>query len=140
MIASRLSFAQRLIDAFGSRALETKLARSEIGWITQISARSLDAVVNMLKEEQQRTGIELLWVTACLFINPRFAHGAATSPKADVLVYAAAQVKKAIDVAHELGAEPRFLWRPRRVFQPLEHRYEAGGGTPGEIPAHGCRL
>ena len=31
------------------------------------------------KEEQQRTGIKLLWGTANLFSNPRFVHGAATS-------------------------------------------------------------
>jgi xylose isomerase len=75
------------------------------------SNRNLDAVVKVLKEEQQRTGIKLLWATACLFINPRFAHGAATSPNADVFVYAAAQVKKAIDVAYELGAEGYVFWR-----------------------------
>jgi xylose isomerase len=43
------------------------------------SNRNLDAVVKVLKEEQQRTGIKLLWATACLCINPRFAHGASTS-------------------------------------------------------------
>ena len=47
------------------------------------------------KEEQQRTGIKLLWGTANLFSNPRYVHGAATSSNADVFAYAAAQVKKA---------------------------------------------
>ena len=73
----------------------------------------------MLKEEQQRTGIKLLWATAYLFINPRFAHGAATSPNADVFVYAAAQVKKAIDVAHELGAEGYVFWGGREGYSSL---------------------
>ena len=59
------------------------------------SNENLDAVVKVLKEEQQRTGIKLLWGTASLFVNPRFCHGAATSPNADVFAYAAAQVKKA---------------------------------------------
>ncbi len=58
------------------------------------SNRNLDQVVQVLKEEQQRTGIKLLWATACLFINPRFVHGAATSSNAGVFAYAAAQVKK----------------------------------------------
>ena len=49
----------------------------------------------MLKEEQQRTGIKLLWGTANLFSNPRYMHGAATSCNADVFAFAAAQVKKA---------------------------------------------
>ena len=39
---------------------------------------NLDAVVKVLKEEQQRTGIKLLWGTANLFSNPRYVHGAAT--------------------------------------------------------------
>src|SRR6266403_5577167 len=83
------------------------------------SNRNLDAVVKVLKEEQQRTGIKPLWGTACLFINPRFAHGAATSPNADVFVYAAAQVKKAIEVAHELGAEGYVFWGGREGYSSL---------------------
>jgi xylose isomerase len=83
------------------------------------SNRNLDAVAKVLKEELQRTGIRLLWATACLFINPRFAHGAATSPNADVFVYAAAQVKKAIDVAHELGAEGYVFWGGREGYSSL---------------------
>jgi xylose isomerase len=83
------------------------------------SNRNLDAVVKVLKEEQQRTGIKLLWATACLFVHPRFAHGAATSPNADVFVYAAAQVKKAIEVAHELGAEGYVFWGGREGYSSL---------------------
>ncbi|MEX0710907.1 MAG: xylose isomerase, partial [Pirellulales bacterium] len=47
------------------------------------SNKNLDAVVKVLKEEQARTGIQLLWGTANLFSNPRYMHGAATSPNAD---------------------------------------------------------
>ena len=83
------------------------------------SNRNLDAVVKVLKEEQQRTGIKPLWATACLFIHPRFAHGAATSPNADVFVYAAAQVKKAIEVAHELGAAGYVFWGGREGYSSL---------------------
>ena len=36
---------------------------------------NLDAVVKVMKEEQERTGIKLLWGTANLFSNPRFVHG-----------------------------------------------------------------
>ncbi len=63
------------------------------------SNKNLDAVVKVLKEEQQRSGIKLLWGTANLFSNPRYMHGAATSCNADTFAYAAAQVKKAIDAA-----------------------------------------
>jgi xylose isomerase len=83
------------------------------------SNKNLDAVVKVLKEEQQRTGIKLLWGTACLFINPRFLHGAATSPNADVFTYAAAQVKKAMEVTHELGGEAYLFWGGREGYSTL---------------------
>src|ERR1700756_284570 len=83
------------------------------------SNRNLDAVVKVLKEEQQRTGIKLLWATACLFTHPRFAHGAATSPNAEVFAYAAAQVKKAMEVAHELRAEGYVFWGGREGYSSL---------------------
>ena len=83
------------------------------------SNRNLDAVAKVLKEEQQRTGIKLLWGTACLFANPRFVHGAATSPNADVFAYAAAQVKKAMEITHELGGEGYTFWGGREGYSTL---------------------
>ena len=67
--------------------------------------RNLDEVAVVLEEEQNRTGIKLLWGTANLFSNPRFMHGAATSPNAEVFAYAAAQVRKAIEITQRLGGE-----------------------------------
>src|SRR6266576_5991774 len=67
--------------------------------------KNLDAVVKVLKAEQKRTGVKLLWGTACLFANSRFMHGAATSCNADAFACAAAQVKKALEVTHELGGD-----------------------------------
>src|SRR5437764_2651288 len=81
--------------------------------------RNLDAVVNVLKEEQQRTGIQLLWGTACLFAHPRYAHGAATSCNADVFAYAAAQVKKALEVTHELEGAGYVFWGGREGYSTL---------------------
>jgi xylose isomerase len=83
------------------------------------SNRNLDAVAKVLKEEQQRTGIKLLWGTACLFAHPRYAHGAATSCNADVFAYAAAQVKKALEVTHELGGEGYVFWGGREGYSTL---------------------
>lgn len=83
------------------------------------SNRNLDAVVKVLKEEQKRTGIRLLWGTANLFSNPRFAHGAATSCNADVFAYAAAQVKKALEVTHELGGAGYTFWGGREGYSTL---------------------
>ena len=76
-------------------------------------------MVKVLKEEQQRTGIKLLWGTANLFSNPRYMHGAATSCNADAFAYAAAQVKKAIEVTKELGGEGYTFWGGREGYQNL---------------------
>jgi xylose isomerase len=81
--------------------------------------RNLDRIVKLLKAEQERTGIGLLWGTACLFAHPRFAHGAATSCNADVFAYAAAQVKKALEVTHELGGAGYVFWGGREGYSTL---------------------
>ena len=81
--------------------------------------RNLDAVVKVLKEEQKRTGVKLLWGTACLFVHPRYVHGAATSCNADVFAYAGAQVKKALEVTHELGGEGYVFWGGREGYSTL---------------------
>ncbi len=83
------------------------------------SNRNLDAVVKVLKEEQKRTGIKLLWGTACLFVHPRYMHGAATSCNADVFAYAAAQVKKALEVTHELKGAGYTFWGGREGYTTL---------------------
>ncbi len=78
--------------------------------------KNLDAVVKVMKEEQQRTGVKLLWGTANLFSHPRFVHGASTSPNAEVFAYAAAQVKKALEVTKELGGENYVFWGGREGY------------------------
>jgi xylose isomerase len=83
------------------------------------SNKNLDAVVRVLKEEQQRTGIKLLWGTANLFSNPRYVHGAATSPNADAFAFASAQVKKALEVTKELGGAGYTFWGGREGYQNL---------------------
>jgi len=83
------------------------------------SNNNLDAVAKVLKAEQERTGIRLLWATANLFSHPRYVHGAATSANADAFAYAAAQVKKAIEVTKELGGENYVFWGGREGYQCL---------------------
>ena len=83
------------------------------------SNKNLDAVVKVLKSEQQRTGIKLLWGTAQLFAHPRYAHGAATSCDANAFAYGAAQVKKALEVTHELGGEGYTFWGGREGYSSL---------------------
>jgi xylose isomerase len=79
----------------------------------------LDTIVALLKEQQQRTGIKLLWGTAQLFAHPRYMHGAGTSPNADVFAFGAAQVKKALEVTHELGGEGYTFWGGREGYSTL---------------------
>ena len=81
--------------------------------------RNLDRVVKELAKYQKDTGVGLLWGTACLFVHPRYMHGAATSCNADVFAYAAAQVKKAIEVTHQLGGEGYVFWGGREGYSTL---------------------
>ncbi|NMC18903.1 MAG: xylose isomerase [Thermogutta sp.] len=81
------------------------------------SNKNLDAVVKVIKEESERTGIKLLWGTANLFSNPRYMHGAATSCNADAFAFAAAQVKKALEVTKELGGSGYVFWGGREGYQ-----------------------
>jgi xylose isomerase len=83
------------------------------------SHKNLDTVAAALKAHQAKTGIKLLWGTANLFSNPRYVHGAATSCNADVFAYAAAQVKKAMEVTQMLGGEGYTFWGGREGYQCL---------------------
>lgn len=83
------------------------------------SNERLDRVVDVLAEEQERTGIRLLWGTANLFSHPRYMHGAGTSPEVDAFAFAAAQVKKALEVTHRLGGEGYVFWGGREGYQSL---------------------
>ena len=81
--------------------------------------RNLDAIVPIIKERMKETGIQLLWGTSNLFSHPRFMHGAATSPNADVFAYAAAKVKKAMEITHELGGLNYVFWGGREGYETL---------------------
>ena len=80
---------------------------------------NFDAVAKVLKEEQDRTGIGLLWGTANLFSNPRYVHGASTSCNADAFAFAAAQVKKCLEVTKDLGGHGYTFWGGREGYQNL---------------------
>jgi xylose isomerase len=83
------------------------------------SHRNLDRVVAHAKALQKATGVRLLWGTANLFSNPRYMCGAATNPDAHVFAYAAAQVKKALEVTLELGGENYVFWGGREGYETL---------------------
>ncbi|MCY8089110.1 xylose isomerase [Bacillus sonorensis] len=79
----------------------------------------LDKMVSFLKEMMESSGVKLLWNTANMFTHPRFVHGAATSCNADVYAYAAAKVKKGLEIAKELGAENYVFWGGREGYDTL---------------------
>lgn len=83
------------------------------------SNRHLDKIVAHAKALQKATGVKLLWGTANLFSNPRYMCGAATNPDAHVFAYAAAQVKKALEVTQELGGENYVFWGGREGYETL---------------------
>jgi len=80
---------------------------------------NLDIIVDLIEDKMKQTGIKLLWGTTNGFSNPRFVHGASTAPNADVFAFAAAQVKKAIEITNRLGGENYVFWGGREGYETL---------------------
>jgi xylose isomerase len=80
---------------------------------------NLDVIADLIEAKMEETGIKCLWGTTNGFSNPRFMHGASTSPNADVFAFAAAQVKKAIEVTNRLGGENYVFWGGREGYETL---------------------
>lgn len=80
---------------------------------------NLDIIVDYIEELMKKTGIKCLWGTTNAFTHPRFVHGASTSPNADVFAYAAAQVKKAMEITMRLGGENYVFWGGREGYETL---------------------
>ncbi|MBP7933305.1 MAG: xylose isomerase [Phycisphaerae bacterium] len=83
------------------------------------SNKNLDRIVKLARKLQRDTGIKPLWGTANLFSNRRYMGGAATNPSPAVFAYAAAQVKKAMEVTQELGGAGYVFWGGREGYDTL---------------------
>lgn len=83
------------------------------------SQSRLQAVVEYAKQKQQESGVKLLWGTANCFSNPRYMNGASTNPDFNVLAYAGAQVKNALDATIALGGENYVFWGGREGYMSL---------------------
>ncbi len=81
--------------------------------------KRLDIIVAAIKERMKSSDVKLLWGTTNAFGNPRFMHGASTSPNADVFAYAAAQVKKAMEITKDLGGQNYVFWGGREGYETL---------------------
>jgi xylose isomerase len=81
--------------------------------------RNLDEIVKITRKLIDDSGTKLLWGTANLFSNPRYMHGAATSPYPEVFACAAAQVKKALEITKELDGLNYVFWGGREGYAAL---------------------
>ena len=81
--------------------------------------RRLDEISDYILEKMEGTDIRCLWGTANMFSNPRFMNGAGSSNSADVFCFAAAQVKKALDITVKLGGRGYVFWGGREGYETL---------------------
>ena len=90
--------------------------------LKQSDAR-LKKIIPHVKALQKETGIKLLWGTANLFSHPRYMNGASTNPDFNVVAYAGAQVKNAIDATMALKGENYVFWGGREGYLSLLNTY-----------------
>ena len=76
-------------------------------------------IAKRAKKLQKDTGIKLLWGTTNAFSHRRFMAGAGTNPSPQVFAYAAAQIKKAMEVTKYLGGAGYVFWGGREGYETL---------------------
>lgn len=81
--------------------------------------KRLDEIADYICEKMRGTDIKCLWGTANLFGDPRFANGAGSSNSADVFCFAAAQIKKALDLTVRFGGRGYVFWGGREGYETL---------------------
>ncbi|MBF9043100.1 xylose isomerase [Rhodobacterales bacterium HKCCE4037] len=81
--------------------------------------RDLMAICDYFEGKMSETGVKLLWGTANLTGNRRFAAGAATNPDPEIFAYAAALVKSCLEATHRLDGENYVLWGGREGYETL---------------------
>ena len=86
--------------------------------INETNAR-LDEITDYILEKMNATGIKCLWGTANMFSNPRFMNGAGSTNSADVYCFAAAQIKKALELTVKLGGKGYVFWGGREGYETL---------------------
>lgn len=89
------------------------------GKTVEESEKNLKEIVALAKAKQAASGVKLLWGTANVFSHRRYMNGASTNPDFQVLTYAAAQVKAALDATVALGGENYVFWGGREGYFSL---------------------
>ena len=79
----------------------------------------LDEISDYILEKMKGTDIKCLWGTANMFGNPRYMNGAGSTNSADVFCFAAAQIKKALDLTVKLGGRGYVFWGGREGYETL---------------------
>lgn len=85
----------------------------------KVTNQRLDEISDYILEKMKKTGIKCLWGTANMFSNPRFMNGAGSTNSADVYAFAAAQIKKALDITVKLGGNGYVFWGGREGYETL---------------------
>ena len=85
----------------------------------KVTNARLDEISDYMLEKMQKTGIKCLWGTANMFSNPRYINGAGSTNSADVYSFAAAQIKKALDITVKLGGKGYVFWGGREGYETL---------------------
>ena len=83
------------------------------------SKNRMDFITDYALEKMNASGIKVLWGTANLFSNPRYMNGASTNPDFQVVAYAGAQLKNAIDATIKLSGENYVFWGGREGYMSL---------------------
>jgi xylose isomerase len=83
------------------------------------SVANLNAIADVFEEKMASSKVRLLWGTANLFTHRRYMAGAATNPDPEVFVYAAGQVRAALETTHRLGGQNYVLWGGREGYETL---------------------
>ena len=81
--------------------------------------RRLDEITDYILVKMKETGIKCLWGTANMFSNPRFMNGAGSTSSAEVYCFAAAQIKKALELTVKLGGRGYVFWGGREGYETL---------------------
>ena len=90
----------------------------EADTLRETNAR-LDIIAAEISALMAQSGRKLLWGTANCFGNKRYMNGAGTSPNPDVFAFAAAQIKKAIEITTALRGDGYVFWGGREGYETL---------------------
>ncbi len=84
-----------------------------------VTNKRLDEISDYILGKMKGTDIKCLWGTANLFNNPRYMNGGMSTNDVDVYCFAAAQIKKALDITVKLGGKGFVFWGGREGYETL---------------------